>query len=244
MKGKDKFEDYFTNHETLLMEEEFHLMEDLQQHNCPVCNHMEQIVFDILLKWQYALTVDEKTQREYAAELGFCAVHTWQLATMSSRRGISLGHQKLLEHLAEELLRSIDATINISEGIEALVKDSAGCRICHLLKNMEETYVHHLATILEQDEARDIYARSHGVCLRHLSLLVSSLTSQKIVRFLLSETAKHLKETAEDMQRYVLKHETLQRHLISQDERYAYLRALVYMVGARNVCAPHIRCVE
>jgi hypothetical protein len=77
--------------------------------------------------------------------------------------------------------------------------------------------------------------------LRHLSLLVSFLTSPEVVRFLLSEAAKNLRDTAEDMRRYVLKHEAREIHLINRGERYAYLRGFVYIAGARNVYAPHIR---
>jgi hypothetical protein len=39
-------------------------------------------------------------QRVFAEELGFCSLHTWQLADISSIRGLSIGYVKLLERLA------------------------------------------------------------------------------------------------------------------------------------------------
>jgi len=217
------------------------IMKSLQTGGCPVCNHMEDVIFDFLAKWQSSLARDENAQREYAAELGFCPAHTWQLSTIASSRGLSRGYPKLLEHIAEELAKLNDSSPDISSGIAALLKESESCRICRLLQDTEEMYMRCFAAFLEQADARAAYARSHGVCLRHLSLLVSFLTSQEVVRFLLLETAKNLRDTAEDMRRYVLKHEARERHLISRGEKYAYLRALVNIAGARNVCAPHIR---
>jgi len=216
------------------------IMEDLRKSGCPICNHMDEILFDFLAKWQNALANDQKVQREYAAEYGFCPAHTWQLAAIASPRGLSRGYPKLLAHIAEELTK-LNGSPDTSNGIAALLKKSESCRVCRLLQDTEEMYMHRLAALLEQEDTRVVYAHSHGVCLRHLSLLIPFLTSREVVRFLLSEKSKHLKETAENMQRYVLKHEARERHLINRDEQYAYLRALVHIAGARNVCAPHIR---
>jgi len=221
--------------------EEKDILKELKHSGCPVCNHMEEVIFEFLAKWQYALTNDEKVQQEYAAELGFCPAHTWQLATIATPRGLSRGYPRLLEHIAEELAKLNGASPDISNGIAALLKKSESCRVCRLLQDTEETYIRRLAALLEKEDARVAYARSHGVCLRHLSLLVPFLTSREVVRFLLAEKVKNLRDTAEDMQSYVLKHEALERGLINRDEQYAYLRALVHIAGARNVCALHIR---
>ena len=221
--------------------EEKDILKGIQHHGCPVCNHMEEVIFDFLAKWQYALTYDENAQEEYAAELGFCPTHTWQLATIATPRGLSRGYPRLLEHIAEELAKLNGIITNLPDGIAALLKESESCRVCRLLQDTEETYMRRLAALLEKEDARVAYARSHGVCLRHLSLLVSFLTSREIARFLLAEKVKNLRDTAAGMQRYVLKHEALERELINRDEQYAYLRALVHAAGARNVCALHIR---
>jgi hypothetical protein len=240
MKNQKKDEDQSADREKLLIKAGGRLMEDLQKSGCPVCNHMEEVIFDFLTTWQCALTNDKNVQKEYAAELGFCPAHTWQLATVSSVRGISRGCSKLLEHLAEELTKLIDSSENATKKIAEFIKDPESCRACRLLRDTEETYTRHLAAFLEQEEGRIAYADSHGVCLRHLSSLVSFLTFREVIDGLLFETARHLKDTAENMRRYVLKHEARERHLLNRDERYAYLRALVNLAGARNVCAPHI----
>jgi len=220
------------------------IMEDLQKSGCPVCNYMEDAVFGFLAKWQYALTYDEKAQRNHALELGFCPVHTWHLAAVATSRGLSRGYPRLLELIADELLKLIDASVVLRDDIAALIQSSENCRVCQLLQETEKTYINRLATCLECTEGSDLYSRSHGVCLHHLSLLISPVHSAEVVRFLLEEKAKRLRETANHMQNYVLKHEALDRHLISRDEQRAYLRALVHIAGARNICALHIRPVD
>ena len=96
------------------------ILKELKHSGCPVCNHMEEVIFEFLAKWQYALTNDEKVQQEYAAELGFCPAHTWQLSAISSSLGISRGYPQLLEHVAEELAKLNGASADISNGIAAL----------------------------------------------------------------------------------------------------------------------------
>ncbi|MBM4271247.1 MAG: hypothetical protein FJ139_03690 [Deltaproteobacteria bacterium] len=217
------------------------IIKDLQTGGCPICNHMEEVIFDFFAKWQYKLANDETVQKEYADELGFCPAHTWQLAAMASSWGLSRGYPKLLEHIAEELSKLIDISPNVSDNIEALVKGYESCRVCRLLRDKEETYTRRFVAFLEREEIRVAYSHSDGVCLGHLRLLVSHLTSREVMRFLMLETAKKLRETAEVMRRYALKHEALERDLINRDEKYAYMRALVHVAGARNVCAPHVR---
>ena len=39
------------------------IQKDLQHNGCPVCNHMEEVIFDFLAKWQYALTNDKKVPK-------------------------------------------------------------------------------------------------------------------------------------------------------------------------------------
>lgn len=216
------------------------IIKGLQKGGCPVCNYMEDVLFDFFAGWQYALTTDENVQREYAADLGFCPAHTWQLSTVASTIGLSNGYPKLLMHIAEEITKLNGSLPNISNGLTALLKNTDNCRVCLLLYETEEMFTRSLSIFFEQDSAHVTYARSHGMCLRHLSILISLLTSREVVQFLLMETVKHLRETAEGMRRYVLKHEGLERQLIHRDEKYAYLRALIHVAGARNVCAPHI----
>ena len=55
---------------------------------------------------------------------------------------------------------------------------------------------------------------------------------------LLERESVLLRRIAEDMQRYSLKHDALRRHLASDEERDAALKALLLLVGHRSVSSP------
>lgn len=223
-------------HEGLKQEE---VIRGLQASGCLICNHLEQVLFDFLASWQYALAQDETAQQQHAADIGFCPLHTWQLAACCSARGLSRGQPTLLMHAADQLSKQLHSSPVLPDKIEALVKHSTGCRVCRLLHDAEAMCMERLVVFLEVEDVRNAYAQSHGVCLKHLSQLISRICNEELARFLVAEMAGHLRETAEDMRRYVSKQDSLQRHLINRRERYAHLRAMIYLAGARNVCTPH-----
>ena len=73
---------------------------DLYTRGCPACDHLRRIAFDFLSRWQYALSTNEKVQAEFAAGLGFCHHHAWQLESVSSPVGSSVGYLQLAERIA------------------------------------------------------------------------------------------------------------------------------------------------
>ncbi len=240
IKSENAAQDPSTMDDALLTEQEKRLIKELKKTGCPVCNHMEDTLFGFFATFQYTLANNEKAQREHAAELGFCPAHTWQLAQTSSSSGLSRGYQTLLLHFAEKLTQLNGDSSDIANGIAQLIIDAENCRACRVLQEAEHSCMRQLAVFLEQEKGRVAYSASQGVCLRHLRLLVSFQSHREVVEFLLFEAVRHLKETAEYMQRFVLKIEALERHLISRDERYSYRHGLVYVAGGRNVYALHL----
>ena len=211
---------------------------DLQTRGCPVCDYQSRTIFDFFCSWLSPFASDEKTQEDFAAEMGFCPVHTWNLASMASLQGLAQGYPKLLERLSHELARLTKTLTNLPESVKLLIKDSTTCRVCSLLRDTEATYVHQLAIFLEQAEGRQKYARSQGVCLKHLGLLIATVSSKETVQFLLSEATRRFNEIAQDLRNYDSKREALQRDLITRDEGDAYLRALIHIAGAKEVVDP------
>jgi hypothetical protein len=56
-------------------------------------------------------------------------------------------------------------------------------------------------------------------------------------QYLLLREAAMMERTAEDMQRYAIKHDALRRHLVSKEENDAPLLGLQLLTGHRNVNA-------
>ena len=97
--------------------------------------------FEFFAQWQYALVIDEHAQKAFAAELGFCPLHLWQLGAVSSPLGASVGWAKLAERLSQAVTQAATSP-SASQDVPALVRRSTDCRICRLLREAEKKYVH------------------------------------------------------------------------------------------------------
>jgi hypothetical protein len=211
---------------------------DLETRGCPVCNRISKVASDFFVRWQYDLYGNEHVQQWYAANLGFCPLHTWQLEATSSPQGISRGYPPLAERLSRDLAGLSGNGARAAANAFSLVQRADSCRACQELRECETAYIERLADLLNDLEARTLYEQSQGVCLRHLALLIEKLESEEIAQFLLKEASRHFEEFAEDMQSYSLKHDAVRRALHNQNEDDAYLRAIIHVAGAKNLFFP------
>lgn len=76
-----------------------------------------------------------------------------------------------------------------------------------------------------------------ALCLPHLELLLRHVHDVPLRQQLLLREAAAMERTAEDMQRYAIKHDALRRHLVSREENDAPLLGLQLLAGHRNVNA-------
>jgi predicted GTPase len=221
------------------IEEGVAFADDLNTRGCAVCNRMGDAASHFFANWQYALSVRESAQSAYAASLGFCSLHTWQLEAMASPKGVSTGFATLMERLSADLSRvAASEKSNASESVRALVQDPGRCIVCRLVRDSGKKYLNDLAGFVRTGEGQKAYAYSQGVCLRHLGMLIANVPSEEVVRFLLDHAARRFLEISEDMRNYALKRDALRYHMLSQDEKDAYLRALIHTAGAKRVCFP------
>lgn len=210
--------------------------QDLQSRTCPVCQHIAQYAWDFFAQWQYQIGTEERAQAEFAAEMGFCPLHTWQLLAVSSPHGASVGYARLVEQIGRGL--RANATMPATgDAVRRLVRDSRNCRVCGLLRQTEREYIERLAAMIGEAPGRSQYRRSQGVCLRHLGMLLDA-SAVDCQEFLLSHAAQRFEEDAEDMRSYAMKHEALRRALQNRNEEDAYRRAVIRIVGGGSVCMP------
>jgi len=222
--------------ETSLQDRKTDFTDDLRTRGCAVCNYVIKIARDFFVQWQYALAYEEKAQSEFASELGFCAVHAWQLDEMSSPLGESSGLTRLIKRVSE-ILSNPEQYSAAAQHVEGILRTSKSCRVCRMLSAAEVSYIGGLAEFLGNANAKQIYGRSQGVCVRHLARLLS-ITSDEVREFLLTAASRQLEKLSEQMQSYAVKRNAIRRDLISSDEEDAYLRGLIHLVGAKDYSAP------
>jgi len=210
----------------------------LQTRGCPVCNHLIGVTFEFFCHFQHDLVTKENLQREFSLGGGFCARHTWQFAAGASPLGLSIGCHAWVERIGIGLRDSKGGQeADLNDGV-LLVAQPSCCRLCAPLLDAQAVFVGRLAAFVSNDHGREAYARSQGVCLPHLEKLRIAINASETKEFVVNHAGRRLIELAEYMRSYARKREARQRFLLTADEKGAYIRALVYLVGDKRVFLP------
>jgi len=214
------------------------LSADLRRRGCPACLHITLALLDDFVQRQYALASDPQAPFDFAVHSGFCPLHTWQLLTVSSPQGMSVGYAALVDKIAGRLAHIAEITSNSGENTSSLVATSRECPACRLLREVERTYIRRLADFLQGETGRTAFRNSFGLCLRHLEMTIGSTPTEELKRFLLLQSAQKLDQIAEDMRNFAIKNDALCRGIQNRDEKEAYLKAVRQIVGERAFCVP------
>ena len=212
------------------------IAKDIKKRICPVCNHISEKVFDFFSQWIHGLAENEDIQKENADAHGLCPFHTWQLVSVGSSLGISKGYSKLIRHIANELLKSSETQVKAVVTLNSLINGAKDCRVCIIMRKEESSYISKMAHFLTVEENRRLYRASGGLCLRHLQSVVMEVTNPEIVRFIMTEAAKHFVAIADEMDSYSWKRKTSQKHLLTKAEKDAYLRGIIHAAGGKHIC--------
>lgn len=208
---------------------------------CHICGAILDAIFRFLSKYQYELTVNPESQREHAQRRGFCPLHTWQYEGISSPYGVCASYPSVVHRMAVSLHQFASETARVNgtpPGIHGLQPTQKSCRVCEIRNEAERRAVAEVAAL-----ARRAVESSQVVpacCLAHLAQVTDALGPGGPARRILDSHARLLERTAEDLQRYALKHDALRRYLTSEEERRASQIALLLLAGHRNLSSPWV----
>jgi hypothetical protein len=121
--------------------------------------------------------------------------------------------------------------------MKSLLATPRTCRVCDVRIDAEKNAVNNVAATVHTATASS-EQRLPACCLPHLAMVTTSLGAGQPARNLLHAHARLLERTAEDLQRYALRHDALRRYLTSEEERRASNLALLLLAGNRSVSAP------
>jgi len=207
---------------------------------CRVCGAIFDAIFHFLSKYQYELTINSETQRDHARRGGFCPLHTWQYENISSPYGVCTAYPELAHRVARELRELASRATDVDElheNITSLLPTVATCRVCEVRIAAERKAVLEVADAV-REMAGSNEERLPACCLPHLVATVGTLRKGKPVQSLLNAHAYLLERTAEDLQRYALRHDALRRYLTSEEERQSAQLILLLLAGHRSINAP------
>jgi small GTP-binding protein len=208
----------------------------LQVKRCEACERVGNVMFDFFRRHQYAVTRDSDEQRSHAQRHGFCNVHTWQYESLASARGIALAYPAVLRPISTALAECAtpDATVDaVRERLGDLEPSESRCLACAVGIRAEADALVTLiarATVAGDDTA----ARLPAFCLPHVRAALGAVRDSALARALVEREAQVLQRLAEDLQRFALRQDALQRQLVSAEEERAPRQALAVLAGEKH----------
>lgn len=209
-----------------------------QKVGCAVCAIIVHESFNFLSKYQYQLIVNEEEKKSHAQHGGFCPSHTWQYEGIASPQGVSEAYPLVVTQWCDRIRDLLNHGLgeDLTNELEQLVYATDNCRMCQVQAEVEQRAVADVAR-----KARSAVGQESHVgacCLRHLFLVAQELGAGPMTEQLLQAHIDLFERTAEDLQRYTLKHYAVRRYLASEEERRASKLALLLLEGHRNVVVP------
>ena len=204
--------------------------------SCVVCKRMAEATFKFMSHFQYDLSHSREQQLFHASRSGFCSLHTREYARLASPQGIASGYPQTLLSVAQQLrLLSNDGRLreDWNDQFEQFLPDHHKCRACQVVAETEETTMNEF--VLEYAD------RSSGdddfpcVCLRHLNRILQKAPETNLANRLLLHSANVLERTAENLERFALRHGGLHMELATDDELGSPEKGLNLLVGQPNV---------
>jgi GTP-binding protein EngB required for normal cell division len=201
---------------------------------CPICGAVVQAIFDFLSKLQYELSMDGEAQHEHAETGGFCPVHTWLYANLTSPLGIARAYPAVLKARAAEL-RSLSRTARTIEELTSGLEESSGlhpvCKVCVIASDARDKAIAEMLSGRAANGSQD----PASLCLLHLQPALRRCADLKSGRELVGECGRALDRVADDMRRYALKRDAIRRNLTTADEREAHQVGLSKLAGDRRL---------
>lgn len=205
---------------------------------CEICARVFKQLLEFLRHYQYELSTRPDVQKRHAENGGFCALHTWHYEQIASPHGVCTSYPALLSRMAENLRRAAQLKATAGEMDKAV--PVLHCPACEVRWRAEDEAVQALIARRLKSGSLNRMALSL-LCLPHLELVLARNTDdEELRRYLLEYEADLLERTAEDMQRYAIRHDGLRRALTSAEERNAYLQGLQMLVGHKAVNAVYV----
>jgi hypothetical protein len=205
--------------------------------SCVVCQRMADATFRFMSQFQYDLSHSRDEQQSHASRSGFCTLHTREYARLASPQGIASGYPRTLLFMAEHLrglwqggrLRD-----DWKEEFEQFLPDYRKCRACQAVAETESATISDFVRAcqdVDQEKATD----PPCVCVRHLYGILLQTTDSELAKCLLRHSAIVLERTAENMERFALRHGGLHMELATDEEWSSSEKGLNLLVGQPNV---------
>jgi hypothetical protein len=233
------------------------LVEACARPGCLVCHCLREAAHRHLGTVLREHVTDPVTRGRLARASGFCATHAAVLGEMPDA---ALGTAIVYQELVERACRWLDETARASSppvrrrGWRALVgrprrvtvpprpprERGERCPVCVELVAVEGSHLDALLTGLAEPAFASAYAGSDGLCLPHLELALGRAGAHPQAARLVDLTRPKLRALADNLRRFVDKHDHRVRPTFTDQEAAAWRQALALLAGRAEVFGPEM----
>jgi len=204
---------------------------------CIVCFLMTADELDMLYKGASISTDMEIGQT--LAKNGFCSHHFWKLNmrsaydTISHMTGYLLG--KFVSAMEQEDNHPVDNIMNQYWDNRINQSGEIICPICETLSEQETEYINHLKIFLTTKEHLEHFRNSRGLCIPHFMKLMRVVESGSVKKELFFIQRNHVITLIHELQEFIRKYLPPLRWERTDDEKFAYYRAIEKLVGKEGI---------
>jgi Family of unknown function (DUF6062) len=232
----------------------YRLVEACGRPGCPVCGCLVELARRHLAAVLAEHVTDPITRARLAASWGFCAAHAAALREMPEA---ALGTAIVYHALVERACRWLDEAARTAgradrrRGWRALVgrpprvgapprPRRERCPVCVELSAAEGRHLDTLLGGLGDAELGPAYAASDGLCLPHLELLLARAGGDPRAVRLVDLARDKLRALADDLRRFVDKHDHRVRPTFTEREAVAWRQGLALLAGRAELFGPEM----
>jgi GTP-binding protein EngB required for normal cell division len=211
--------------------------QSLRISRCFVCDRMADETFKFMSGFQYDLSHSREKQVFHASRSGFCALHSREYARLASPQGIASGYPNTLLLVAERLrslLRGDGLCEDWREQFDKLLPNPDKCWACQVIAAVERATVDRFVREYQEAERKNDFELP-CVCLRHLQAIMETTPEGSLVNRIVLQSVSVLERTAENLERYALRHGGSHMEWVTKEELESPEKGLNLLVGQPNV---------
>ncbi|HTS10839.1 MAG TPA: dynamin family protein [Candidatus Limnocylindrales bacterium] len=210
--------------------------ESVRISSCFVCKRMADATFKFMSQFQYNLSHRRDEQLSHASRSGFCSLHTREYAKLASPQGIAAGYPHTLVLVAEHLQSLVhDGRLrdDWKDNFDQLLPGVSKCQACRVVADVEAEVMDNF--VRDSQEVQAPRADLPCVCLRHLEAIAQRATGTELAVRMVLRSVRVLRRTAENMERFALRHGGHHLELVTDEELRSPENGLNLLVGQPNI---------
>lgn len=142
------------------------------QVGCPLCRLVQESIQKFLEAWKYELFTDRGIRGELRQTQGFCHDHTWQLVRLGASLPLAQAYRDIVTDAIEQLqsggaLEAPQAGRGFFRLFAESKSDERLCPACKRETSVEEGHIQTLRQAIQEEEFRQQFVTSQGLCLGH-----------------------------------------------------------------------------